>query len=147
MELSKLVVDVKEVWVEFPGFPKFEVLVASLSRKELVALRNRCVEKGYDKKTRAPTETLNDEKFLEEFTRATVKGWRGFKYSYLEQLMLVDVSKLNPDDCLDYNEDSARILVSESVNFDSWLNEVVFDLDNFRDRAKGPAVGSPGKVA
>jgi hypothetical protein len=140
-------VDVKEVWVEYPGFDDFSVKVASLSRKELLALRNRCVEKVIDKKTRQPQEVLNDEKFIDEFTNAVVKDWKGLKYSYLEQLLLVDVSKLNPDDTLSYSEGNAKLLVANSSMFDSWLNEVVFDLDNFRSPTERGAVEPTGKVA
>jgi len=34
-------------------------------------------------------------------------------------------------------------LVSSSTEFDTWLNEVVFDLDNFR---AGPARGSDSEA-
>ena len=39
MELKSLLVDSKTTWVEFPGLDGFEVELANLSRKELVALR------------------------------------------------------------------------------------------------------------
>ena len=35
MDLKKLVVNVKEVWVDYAGLPGFRVKVANLSRKEL----------------------------------------------------------------------------------------------------------------
>ena len=31
-----------------------------------------------------------------------------------------------------FNEDNAQQLVENSSEFDNWLNEVVFDLENFR---------------
>ena len=33
-------------------------------------------------------------------------------------------------------EENAEVLVSQSAEFDTWLNEVVFDLDNFRSEPK-----------
>ena len=39
MELSKLLVDSKTSWVEYPGCEGFEVELAKLSRKELQRLR------------------------------------------------------------------------------------------------------------
>ena len=36
--------------------------------------------------------------------------------------------------------ENAEILVGQSGEFDTWLNEVVFDLDNFRTERKGPVV-------
>ena len=38
MELKKLMVDSKAVWIDFPGLSGFSVEVANLSRKELTAL-------------------------------------------------------------------------------------------------------------
>jgi hypothetical protein len=87
MELKSLMVDTKETWVEFPGCPGFEVKVANLSRKELMALRKRCVITKFDRKTKQPIEELDDEKFISEFTRATIKNWKGLKLKYLEQFI------------------------------------------------------------
>ena len=42
MDLKKLMVDTKAVWIDFPGLKGFEVEVANLSRKELTGLRKKC---------------------------------------------------------------------------------------------------------
>jgi len=146
MELKSLMVDTKETWVEFPGCNGFEVKVVNLARKELMALRKRCITTKFDRKTRQPIEELDDEKFISEFTRATIKDWKGLKLKYLEQFILVDLTKQDPESVLEYTEDNAELLVSNSGDFDTWLNEVIFDLDNFRSPTKGPAVAAPGKV-
>ena len=39
-----------------------------------------------------------------------------------------------PEAELDYSVENAQQLVENSSEFDNWLNEVVFDLDNFRTR-------------
>jgi hypothetical protein len=147
MDLKSLMVDTKETWAEYPGCPGFEVKLVNLSRKELIALRKRCVLTKFDRKTKQPIEELDDEKFIREFTRATIKGWKGLKLKYLEQFLLVDISKQNPEDLLEYSEDNAELLVSNSGEFDTWLNEMVFDLDNFRSESKTANVGSPREVA
>jgi hypothetical protein len=136
MELKKLLVDSKTTWVEFPGLDKFEVELANLSRKELIALRKRCTEQKFNRKTRGFEETLNDEKFVREFTNSTVKGWKGLKLEYLEDLLLVDLKGQNPQHELEYTIENAESLVENSNEFDNWLNEVVFDLDNFRTASK-----------
>ena len=132
MELKSLLVDSKTTWVEFPGLDGFEVELANLSRKELVALRKRCTTNKFNRKTRAFEEVLDDDKFVKEFTEATVKGWKGLKLKYLEDLVLVDISKQDPDKQLEYSNDNAQQLVENSSEFDNWLNEVVFDLEHFR---------------
>ena len=132
MELKNLLVATKTTWVEFPGLDGFEVELANLSRKELLALRKRCTQNKFNRKTRGFEETLDDEKFVKEFTEATVKGWKGLKLKYLEDLVLVDLKGQDTETELDYTEDNAKQLVDNSSEFDNWLNEVVFDLDNFR---------------
>ena len=132
MELKSLLVATKTTWVEFPGLEGFEVELANLSRKELLALRKRCTQNKFNRKTRGFEESLDDEKFVKELTQATVKGWKGLKLEYLEDLLLVDISGQDPQSQLDYTEDNANQMVENSSEFDNWLNEVVFDLDNFR---------------
>ena len=132
MELKKLVVNVKEVWVDFPGLSGFKVKVANLSRKELLGLRKRCTVQKFDRKTRQLNEELDDEKFVVEFTGAVVKGWEGLTLEHLETLLLIDTEGKDMSEELPYSIDNAEVLVSSSTEFDTWLNEVVFDLDNFR---------------
>ena len=136
MELKNLLVSSKTTWVEFPGLDDFEVELANLSRKELLALRKRCTENKFNRKTRGFEESLNDEKFVKEFTESTVKNWKGLQLTYLEDLLLVDLKNQDPKAELPYSDDNAQQLVENSSEFDNWLNEVVFDLDNFR--SSGP---------
>jgi hypothetical protein len=137
MELKNLLVDSKTARVEFPGLEDFEVELANLSRKELVALRKRCTSNKFNRKTRAFEESMDDDKFLKEFTTATVKGWSGLKLKYLEDLILVNLDGQDIEKELEYTEDNAMLLVENSSEFDNWLNEVVFDLENFRTDKSG----------
>lgn len=146
MELKNLLVSSKTTWVEFPGLDDFEVELANLSRKELLALRKRCTENKFNRKTRGFEESLNDEKFVKEFTESTVKNWRGLKLSYLEDLLLVDLSGQDSKAELPYSDENAQQLVENSSEFDNWLNEVVFDLDNFRSDRKGNDTEKAGDI-
>ena len=134
MELKSLIVDSKTTWVEFPGLDGFEVELANLSRKELIALRKRCTSNKFNRKTRSFEESLDDTKFVKEFTASTVKGWKGLKLGYLEDLLLVDLNGQDIETQLDFTMDNAMQLVENSSEFDNWLNEVVFDLENFRSK-------------
>jgi len=137
MDLKSLLVDSKTAWVEFPGLEGFEVELANLSRKELINLRKKCTTNKFDRKTRMFNEELDETKFVKQFTEATVKGWKGLKLKYLEDLILVDLKGQNPDTVMDYSAENAQVLVENSSEFDNWLNEVVFDLENFRSESKG----------
>jgi hypothetical protein len=146
MDLKKLVVDTKSVWVDFPGLSGFSVEVANLSRKELNNLRKRCTVQKFDRKTRQVVESLDEEKFVKEFSIATVKNWKGLSLSNLETLLLIDTTGQDMSTELEFTEDNAETLVSSSNEFDTWLNEVVFDLDNFRVGGKGRSPKPAGET-
>ena len=146
MDLKKLMVDTKNVWVDFPGLPGFEVEIANLSRKELTGLRKKCTTTKFDRKTRQAVEKLDEEKFVVEFTHGVVKNWKGLTLEHLETLLLVDIEGKDPKQELEYTDENAETLVSSSTEFDTWLNEVVFDLDNFRSKPKAGAITKAGKV-
>jgi len=146
MDLKTLMIDTKAVWVDFPGLPGMEVEVANLSRKELTGMRKKCITTKFDRKTRQAVEDLDEEKFVTEFTKAVIKNWKGLTLAHLETLILIDTEGQDLSKELEYSEENAEILVSSSNEFDNWLNEVVFDLDNFRTRSKGPAPKKVGKV-
>ena len=145
MELKKLMVDTKEVWVDFPGLSGFSVKVANLSRKELNKLRKRCITQKFDRKSRQVVEELDEEKFVKEFSIALVKDWKGLKLEHLETILLINTDGQDMSKELDYSEDNAEILVSQSTEFDTWLNEVVFDLDNFRSPGEGRSSSAAGE--
>ena len=142
MELKKLMVDTKSVWMDFAGLPGFSVEVANLSRKELTSLRKRCTSQKFDRKTRQLMEDVDEDKFIKEFTKSSVKNWKGLTVEHLSTLMLIDTNKASAEE-VPYSVDNAEILVANSAEFDTWLNEVVFDLENFRDSGERKV---PGKT-
>jgi len=146
MDLKKLMVDTKAAWVDFPGLKGFEVEVANLSRKELTGLRKKCTTTKYDRKTRQAVENLDEEKFITEFSRSVIKNWKGLTLAHLETLLLVDIEGQDASKELEFSEDNAETLVSSSTEFDTWLNEVVFDLENFRSKPKEAVVPKAGNV-
>lgn len=141
MKLKDLMVDTKSAWIDFPGCPGFKVEVCNLSRKELVNLRKKCIAQKFDRKTRQMTEELDEEKFVKEFSNATIKNWSGLKLKFLEDLILVDLKNQDEEEELEYDQDQAEVLVQNSTEFDNWINEVVFDLANFRGDRKRDTVG------
>ena len=116
---------------DFPGYDGMKVSLCYLAREELLKLRKKCVTTKFSKKTRQPEEILDEDKFLVEYCKSVIKTWSGFKYSYLEELLLVDISGLDPDDELLYTQDNAQLLMKNSNDFDTWVTETVGDLENF----------------
>jgi len=134
VSLASLMTPSKTVTLDFPGYKDLQVDLCYLGRDELLNLRKKCVSTKFNKKTHQPEEALNEEKFLTEYCKAVIKGWTGFKYSYLEELLLVDISNLDPDDVLPFTQDNAETLMKNSSGFDTWVSETGSDLENFTGR-------------
>ena len=131
ISLASLMTPSKTVKIDFPGFTGMSVSLCYLAREELLKLRKKCVTTKFDKRTRQPEETLDEDKFLVEYTKAVIKGWSGLKFSYLEELLLVDVSAYDPTDELPFTQENAELLMKNSSTFDTWVTETVGDLENF----------------
>jgi len=131
ISLSSLMTPSKTVTLDFPGYSGFSVDVTYLAREELLKLRKKCLSTKFNRKTRQPEEELNEDMFLVEYVKAVIKGWKGLKFRYLEELLLVDVSELDPDDELPFTQDNAELLMKNSGDFDTWVTEVGGDLENF----------------
>ena len=131
ISLASLMTPSKTVTIDFPGYNGMTVDLCYLAREELVKLRKRCVTTKFNKKTRQPEEDLDDERFLVEYCKAVIKGWKGLKYKYLEELLLVDISALDPEDELAFTQDNSELLMRNASDFDTWVTETVSDLENF----------------
>ena len=129
VSLKNMLVPSKEITVEYPGMPGFEVNICFLSRETLQTIRKKATKTTF--KNRQPVEELNDDLFLELYVRGSVKGWHGLKLRYLEQLAPVDVTDQDPESELEYTDENALYLMKSSVNFDSFISEKVTDLGNF----------------
>ena len=131
VSLSSLLTPSKTVTIDYPGMNGFTVDLCYLAREELIKLRNRCLSQKFNRKTRAFDDQLDEDKFLIEYVKAVIKGWKGLKYSYLEELLLVDISSLDPEDELEFSQDNAETLMKNAGDFDTWVTEVTGDLENF----------------
>ena len=130
LSLKCLLVPSKTVEVEFPGFSGFKVQLSFLSRETLVSIRKKATKMTF--KNRQPVEELNDELFLQLYVQAAIKGWTGFKLSYLEQLAPVELGGQDLNSELAYSEENALFLMKNSSNFDAWVSEQVTELGNFQ---------------
>jgi len=134
ISLASLMTASKTVTIDFPGYTEMTIDLCYLAREELIKLRKKCVTTKFNKKTHQPEEDLDDEKFLTEYTKAVIKGWKGLKYRYLEELLLVDIGDLDPDDELPFTQENAELLMKNATSFDTWVTETVGDLENFTGR-------------
>ena len=133
VSLASLMTPSKTVTMDYPGIDGFTVDITYLAREELLKLRNRCLKQKFNKKTRQFEEELDDDRFLTEYVKGVIQSWSGLKYCRLEELLLVDVSHLSPEDELPYSQDNAELLMKNAADFDTWVTETVGNLENFTD--------------
>ena len=131
VSLATLLTPSKTVSVDYPEFEGFTVELTYLAREELMKLRNRTLKQKFNKKTRAFEEQMDDDLFLTEYVKAVIKDWKGLKYEYVSQLLLIDTSSIDLQDELRFTQENAELLMKNSADFDTWVTEVVGDLENF----------------
>lgn len=129
LSLKSLLVPSKAVEVEYPGMPGFVINLAFLSRETLLNIRKKSTKTTF--KNRQAAEEFNEELFLQLYVENAVKGWKGLKLSYLEQLAPVDLAGQDMDAELEYTPENALYLMKNSSNFDGFISEQVADLGNF----------------
>ena len=135
LSLKSLLVPSKTVEVDYPGLNGFKVNVVFLSREKLVEIRKKATKTAW--KNRQATDELDDKLFLQLYVNSCIKGWKGLKLSYLEQLAPVDLKGQNMDDELEYTAENALYLMKNSSNFDAFISEQVSDLGNFSTTNSG----------
>lgn len=132
-KLKSLVVVTKTAEVPFEALPGFVVTLAAMSREASKKLRENSEITKIDPKLRLPVKEMDEQKFLEGFVTAAIKGWKGLKYKYLPELMLVDLSGVEDLEAeVDFSHEEAVMLLSNSQVFEAWVNDQVFSLDTFR---------------
>jgi hypothetical protein len=129
ISLKSLLVPSKEVEVEYPSMPGFKIKLTFLSRESLVSIRKKCTKVTY--KNRQAVEELDDKLFTKMYVAATIKGWAGLKFAYLERLAPVDLGTTDPEKELPFSEDNALTIMESSTDFDAYVSEIVSDLGNF----------------
>jgi hypothetical protein len=129
LSLKTLLVPSKSVQVEYPGMPGFMIDLAFLSRETLLSIRKKSTKTSF--KNRQASEEFNEDLFLQLYVENAVKGWSGFKLTYLEQLAPVDLKEQDMEADLGYSQENALYLMKNSSNFDAFISEQVTDLGNF----------------
>lgn len=132
-KLKELKVDSKQAWVSYPADEDFQVLLCAVPRAQIRKLTKECTVSKFSRESRTVVEELDSDAFVDAFTDKAIKGWRGLTLGILQDLILIEVSPTEDlTQEVEYSPEMARMLVRESVEFDTWLNQAVFDLKNFR---------------
>lgn len=134
--IKNLMINDKIIEVEFPDSNGFFVNLAYLSRDKLVKIRNRSLVVKFNKRSRQREEEVDNEKFLEEYSREVIKGWRGLTIRELARIMPIETAGANLDQQVPYTEEDALALLQGSPIFDQFVTDCMNDFELFeRDKA------------
>lgn len=130
--LKNLIVPSKTVEVEYPGLDGFSVSLAYLTKDELIKLRKKATTKKLSRSSKAIEEEVDSELFQKLYIDEVIKGWKGLKYKYLNQLLPIDLAQIeDSEEELDYDKENAYELMRNSRDFDEWVSVTLEDVTNF----------------
>lgn len=130
-KISNLIAKETVIDVEFPDIDGFIVKLVYLGRDDLLKIRNSSLSYKFNKRTRQREEEVDNEKFIEEYSRRAIKGWSGLKVKDLPKLLPVDISQMSPQDEINYTEEDALDLLRSSTIFDQFVTDALNDYEKF----------------
>ena len=122
--------------VEYPEIDGFVISLVYLNRDDLMKIRNRSLSYKFNKRTRQREEEIDNDKFLDEYTKKAIRGWKGLFVKDLPQLLPIDMTNADPQEEITYNEVEALELIKNSTVFDQFVTDAMQDYEKFTIEAK-----------
>jgi hypothetical protein len=138
-KISNLIATETITEVEYPDIDGFILKIAYLSREDLVKIRNQSLTYKFNKRTRQREEEIDQDKFLEAYTKKAIRGWKGLKLKNLPQLLPVDLTGVNLEENVAYSEEEALELIKNSSVFDQFITDCMNDFEQFSVTKKAEA--------
>jgi len=130
-KIKNLIAKETTSWVEFPDIEGFKIELVYLNREDLQKIRNRSLTFKFNKRTRQREEEIDNDKFLEAYSEKAIKGWKGLKAKHLPVLFPADISSMDPEENIEYDEEDALELLKNSTIFDQFITDCMNDFEQF----------------
>ena len=130
-KIKNLIAKETTSWVEFPDIEGFKIELVYLNREDLQKIRNRSLTFKFNKRTRQREEEVDNDKFLEAYSEKAIKSWKGLKAKHLPILFPADISTMDPDENIEYDEEDALELLKNSTIFDQFVTDAMNDFEQF----------------
>ncbi len=117
--------------VEYQEIDGFVISLVYLNRDDLMKIRNRSLTYKFNKRTRQREEEIDNDKFLDEYTKKAIKGWKGLFVKDLPQLLPIDMTNADASEEITYNEVEALELIKNSTVFDQFITDAMQDYEQF----------------
>ena len=138
--IKKLMVTEKVTEVEFPDIDGFKVQLCYVGRDRMMKIRNQALVYKFNKRTRQREEEVDNDKFLEAYADAVIKGWSGLTVRALATLLPIDTAGADPEEEVEYSADDALLLLKNSTIFDQFVTDSLNNFEVFERESKEQAV-------
>ena len=130
-KIKKVVAKETTSWVDYPEIDGFKVELVYLNREDLMKIRNRALTYKFNKRTRQREEEIDNDKFLEGYAEKAIRNWAGLKAKHLPDLLPADISDMDPEEDIEYDEEDAVELLKNSTVFDQFITDCMNDYESF----------------
>ena len=130
-KIKNLIAQETTSWVEFPDIDGFEVELVYLNREDLMKIRNRSLTFKFNKRTRQREEEVDNDKFLEAYAEKSGVGLIDAFETSLPDLLPADISDMDPEEDIEYDEEDAIELLKNSTVFDQFITDCMNDYESF----------------
>lgn len=125
--------------VEFPDIDGFKVQLCYVGRDRMMKIRNQALVYKFNKRTRQREEEVDNDKFLEAYAEAVIKGWNGLTVKGLSTLLPIDTAGADPKEIVDYSQEDALLLLKNSTIFDQFVTDSLNNFEVFERESKEQA--------
>jgi hypothetical protein len=129
--IKNLMIEEKIIEVEFPDSDGFLVKLSYVGRDKLMKIRNRALVFKFNKRTRQREEEVDNDKFLEEYSREVIRGWKGLTIRELARILPIDTAGADMTKDVPYSEEDALELLKNSTIFDQFVTDCMNDFEIF----------------
>lgn len=125
--------------VEFPDIDGFKVQLCYVGRDRMMKIRNQALVYKFNKRTRQREEEVDNDKFLEAYADAVIKGWSGLTVRGLATLLPIDTAGADPKEEVVYSQEDALLLLKNSTIFDQFVTDSLNNFEVFERESKEQA--------
>lgn len=120
------------VTMEVPGYEDFTVEVTYLGKNEMQKIREKCLKKKLNKKTRQMEDDLDIDLFQDIYAKKVLTGWSGLTIKTLASLILIEPPQgAESDSEVEYTPENAATLMVNSAYIDRFIADMLEDVENF----------------
>ena len=137
--IKKLMVTEKITEVDFTDIDGFKVQLCYVGRDRMMKIRNQALVYKFNKRTRQREEEVDNDKFLEAYADAVIKGWSGLTVRGLATLLPIDTGAMDAKEQVPYTADDALLLLKNSTIFDQFVTDSLNNFEGFERESKEAA--------